>query len=42
MKPHGLSWHLLLSFVLTANPEVFAQSTARQLNVDGMAKAIGK
>jgi len=42
MKPHRLLWYLLLSLVLTASPEVFAQSNARQLNVDGIAKAIGK
>jgi len=28
--------------MLTASPEVFAQSNIRQLNVDGIAKAIGK
>ena len=42
MKSHGLLWYLLLSLVLTASSEVFAQSNARQLNVDGIAKAIGK
>jgi len=42
MKPHRLLCCLLLSLVLTASPEVFAQSNAQQLNVDGIAKAIGK
>jgi len=28
--------------MLTASPEVFAQSNIRQLDVDGIAKAIGK
>ena len=42
MKSHRSSWYLLLSLVLTASPEVFAQSSARQLNLDGIAKAIGK
>ena len=41
MKSHRLLWYLLLSLVLTASPEVFAESNAR-LNVDGIAKAIGK
>ena len=42
MKPHRLLCCLLLSLVLTASTEVFAQSNARQLNVDGITKAIGK
>jgi hypothetical protein len=42
MKRHGLVRWLLLSVVLTASPEVFAQSNIRQLNVDGITKAIGK
>ena len=42
MKPNRLLWYLLPSLVLTASTEVFAQSNARQLNVDGITKAIGK
>jgi hypothetical protein len=42
MKRHGLVRWLVLCVVLTASPEVFAQSNIRQLNVDGIAKAIGK
>jgi hypothetical protein len=42
MKRHGLVRWLLLGVVLTASPEVFAQSNIRQLNVDGIVKAIGK
>ena len=42
MRRDRLVWWLLLSLVLTTSSEVFAQSTARQLNVDGIAKAIGK
>ena len=42
MRRDRLMWWLLLSLVLTASPEVFAQTNIRQLNVDGIAKAIGK
>jgi Domain of Unknown Function (DUF1259) len=42
MKCNRLGSWLLLSLMLTASPEVFAQSNIRQLNVDGIAKAIGK
>ena len=37
----SVGW-LLLGLVLTASPEVFAQSNVQQLNVDGITKAIGK
>ena len=42
MKYNRLGSWLLFSLMLTASPEVFAQSNIRQLNVDGIAKAIGK
>ena len=42
MKCNRLGSWLLLTLMLTASPEVFAQSNIRQLNVDGIAKAIGK
>ena len=42
MKCKRLGSWLLLTVMLTAIPEVFAQSNIRQLNVDGIAKAIGK
>jgi len=42
MKCNRLGSWLLLTVMLTASPEVFAQSNIRQLNVDGIAKAIGK
>jgi len=42
MNPYRSFWYLLLSLALTASPEVLAQSNIRQLNVDGIAKAIGK
>ena len=42
MKCDRLVWWLLLSLVLTVSPEVFAQSNTRQLNVDGITRAIGK
>ena len=42
MTRYGLVRWLVLCVVLTASPEVIAQSNIRQLNVDGIAKAIGK
>ena len=42
MKCNRLRSWLLLTVMLTASPEVFAQSNIPQLNVDGIAKAIGK
>lgn len=42
MKRDRLVCWVLLSLMLTASPEVFAQTNIRQLNVDGIAKAIGK
>ena len=42
MKCNRLGSWLLLTVMLTASPEVFAQSNIPQLNVDGIAKAIGK
>ena len=42
MKCNRLGSWLLLTLMLTASPEVFAQSNIPQLNVDGIAKAIGK
>src|SRR5215469_1520636 len=42
MKTDRLVCSLLLSLVLTASPEVFAQTNVRQLNIDGIAKAFGK
>ena len=42
MKYNRLGSWLLLTVMLTASPEVFAQSNIRQLNVDGITKAIGK
>src|SRR6516165_7221754 len=42
MKRDRFLWWLLLSLVLTASPVVFAQNNTRQLNVDGIARAIGK
>jgi hypothetical protein len=42
MKRDRLVCWVLLSLMLTTSPEVFAQTNIRQLNVDGIAKAIGK
>ena len=42
MRRDRLVCWLLLSLMVTASPEVFAQTNIRQLNVDGIAKAIGK
>lgn len=42
MRRDRLVWWLLLILVLTARPEAFAQSNMRQLNIDGIVKAIGK
>ena len=42
MRRDRLVWWLLLILVLTASPEAFAQSNIRQLNIDGIVKAIGK
>ena len=42
MKTDRLVCSLLLSLVLTASPEVFAQTNIRELNIDGIAKAFGK
>jgi hypothetical protein len=42
MKRDRFLWWLLLSLVLTASPEVFAQNDTRKLNIDGIARAIGK
>ena len=42
MKRDRLVCWLLLSLILTAVPEALAQTNIRQLNVDGIVKAIGK
>jgi hypothetical protein len=42
MKRDRLVCWLLLSLTLTAVPEALAQTNIRQLNVDGIVKAIGK
>src|SRR6266436_3994790 len=42
MKRDRSVYWLLLGFMLTASPEAFPQTDIRQLNVDGIAKAIGK
>jgi len=42
MRRDRLVWSLLLILVLTASREAFAQSNIRQLNIDGIVKAIGK
>ena len=42
MRRDRLVWWLLLILVLTASPEAFAQSNIRQLNIDGIVRAIGK
>jgi hypothetical protein len=42
MKRDRLVCWLLLGLMLTASPDVFAQTNSRQLNVDGIARAIGK
>ena len=42
MRRDRLAWSLLLILVLTASREAFAQSNIRQLNIDGIVKAIGK
>jgi len=42
MKHNRLVWWLVLGLVLTASPQVFAQSNIRQLNIDGIVRAIGK
>ena len=42
MKHNRLVWWLVLGLVLTASPQVFAQTNIRQLNIDGIAKAFGK
>ena len=42
MRRDRLVWWLLLILVLTARPEAFAQSNIRQLNIDGIVRAIGK
>ena len=42
MRRDRLAWSLLLILVLTASREAVAQSNIRQLNIDGIVKAIGK
>jgi len=42
MKRDRLVWWLALGLVLTASPQVFAQSNLPQLNIDGIVSAIGK
>ena len=42
MRRDRLVWSLLLILVLTASREAFAQSNNRQMNIDGIVKAIGK
>ena len=42
MRRDRLVWSLLLILVLTASRVAFAQSNIRQLNIDGIVKAIGK
>ena len=42
MKHNRLVWWLVLGLVLTASPQVCAQTNIRQLNIDGIAKAFGK
>jgi hypothetical protein len=42
MRRDRLACWLLLRLMVTVSPEVFAQTNIRELNVDGIAKAIGK